>query len=200
MQTLYWVEQSLDADLVQHKGDRSAAKEAIAKATAIRGKDAAAFAKTEANLDTNIAALAKAIPAIEKGMGGFLQTSAAQVVKQLSINMIMSGVDREMLTNFMESKTGNAPASGEIVGILKTMNDEMTADLKDATDSHQPDALLHPCNTNTTLRCTLATTTRLYVAPLQHQHDANQHHSGQCMIPRADIVFRTGRAFRRSIA
>ena len=70
----------LDADLVQHKGDRSAAKEAIAKATAIHGKDAAASAKTKADLDTNIAALAKAIPAIEKGMGGFLQTSVAQVV------------------------------------------------------------------------------------------------------------------------
>jgi len=32
-------------------------------------------------------ALAKAVPSIEKGMGGFLQTRAAQVVKQLSINM-----------------------------------------------------------------------------------------------------------------
>jgi len=127
------LKKQLDADLVKHKGDRSAAKGAIAKATAIREKDAAAFAKAKGDLDTNIAALAKAIPAIEKGMGGFLQTSAAQVVKQLSINMDMSGVDRELLTNFLASKTGYAPASGEIVGILKTMNDEMTADLADTT-------------------------------------------------------------------
>ena len=41
----------------------------------------------------------------------------------------------KLLVNFMESKTGYASASGEIVGILKSMNDEMTADLKDATDS-----------------------------------------------------------------
>ena len=41
----------------------------------------------------------------------------------------------ELLVNFMESKTGYASASGDIVGILKSMNDEMTADLKDATDS-----------------------------------------------------------------
>jgi len=127
------LKKQLDADLVKHKADRSAAKGAIAKATAIREKDAAAFAKAKGDLDTNIAALAKAIPAIEKGMGGFLQTSAAQVVKQLSINMDMSGVDRELLTNFLASKTGYAPASGEIVGILKTMNDEMTADLADTT-------------------------------------------------------------------
>jgi len=129
------LKKQLDADLVKHKSDRAAAKEAIAKATAIRDKDAAAFAKTKSDLETNIGALDKAIPAIEKGMGGFLQTSAAQVVKQLSINMDMSGVDREMLTNFLASKNGYAPASGEIVGILKTMKDEMTADLTDETNS-----------------------------------------------------------------
>jgi len=129
------LKKQLDADLVKHKSDRAAAKDAISKATAIRDKDAAAFAKTKSDLETNIGALDKAIPAIEKGMGGFLQTSAAQVVKQLSINMDMSGVDREMLTNFLASKTGYAPASGEIVGILKTMKDEMTADLTDATNT-----------------------------------------------------------------
>merc|ERR1719353_136826 len=129
------LKKQLDADLVKHKSDRAAAKEAIAKATGIREKDAAAFAKVKSDLDTNIGALAKAIPAIEKGMGGFLQTNAAQVVKQLSINMDMSGVDREMLTNFLASKTGYAPASGEIVGILTTMKDEMTADLNEATEA-----------------------------------------------------------------
>merc|ERR1719329_575875 len=127
------LKKQLDADLIKHKSDRAAAKDAISKATAIRDKDAAAFAKTKSDLETNLGALDKAIPAIEKGMGGFLQTSAAQVVKQLSINMDMSGVDREMLTNFLASKNGYAPASGEIVGILKTMKDEMTADLNDAT-------------------------------------------------------------------
>jgi hypothetical protein len=39
----------------------------------------------------------------------------------------MSGVDCEMLTNFWASKIGYGPASGEVVGILKTMTDEMTA-------------------------------------------------------------------------
>merc|ERR550537_1901173 len=45
----------------------------------------------------------------------------------------MSPVDREMLTSFLSSKSGYAPASGEILGILKTMHDEMNADLSDAT-------------------------------------------------------------------
>jgi septal ring factor EnvC (AmiA/AmiB activator) len=76
----------------------------------------------------------KAIPAIEKGMGGFLQTSTASVLRQLSISLDMSSVDREMLTGFLSGKNGYSPASGEIVGILKTMHDEMSADLKQITD------------------------------------------------------------------
>jgi hypothetical protein len=124
----------LKADLKAHKADRAAAKEAVAKATALRGKENGAFKKTKADLDTNIAALSKAIPAIEKGMGNFLQTSSASVLKSLSISMDMSSVDREMLTAFLSGRSGYNPASGEIVGILKTMDDEMKADLKSAED------------------------------------------------------------------
>merc|ERR1719197_2224843 len=47
----------------------------------------------------------------------------------------MSSVDREMLASFLSSKSGYSPASGEIVGILKTMDDEMKASLKDAEDA-----------------------------------------------------------------
>jgi uncharacterized coiled-coil DUF342 family protein len=129
------LKKQLEADLKQHKADRAAAKEAVAKAKALREKEAAAFKKESGDLKTNIGALAKAIPAIEKGMGGFLQTSAASVVKELSITMDMSSVDREMLASFLSSKGGYAPASGEIVGILKTMDDEMKASLKDAEDA-----------------------------------------------------------------
>jgi hypothetical protein len=97
-----------------------AVKGAIAEATALREKEATEFAKVSGDLQTNIDALAKAIPAIEKGMGSdFLQTTA------------MSNVDRQMLASSLSSKTGYAPASGEIVGILKTMQDEMVQNLAD---------------------------------------------------------------------
>jgi septal ring factor EnvC (AmiA/AmiB activator) len=124
----------LEADLKQHQSDRVSAKDAIAKATAIREKEKAAFSKASSDLKTNIGAMDKAIPAIEKGMGGFLQTSTASVLRQLSISLDMSSVDREMLTGFLSGKNGYSPASGEIVGILKTMHDEMSADLKQITD------------------------------------------------------------------
>ena len=65
----------LEADLKAHKADQAAAKEAIAKATGIRNKDAGVYANESGDLKTNIAALAKATAAIEKGVTGFLQTS-----------------------------------------------------------------------------------------------------------------------------
>jgi len=127
----------LEADLKAHKADRTAAKGAIEKATALREKEAAAYAKEKSDSETNIAALAKAIPAIEKGMSGFLQTNSASVLRSLSVSMDMSSVDREMLASFLSSKTGYAPASGEIVGILKQMDDEMKADLASATEAEE---------------------------------------------------------------
>eukprot|EP00418_Pyrodinium_bahamense_P071695 CAMPEP_0179087866 /NCGR_PEP_ID=MMETSP0796-20121207/39944_1 /TAXON_ID=73915 /ORGANISM="Pyrodinium bahamense, Strain pbaha01" /LENGTH=42 /DNA_ID= /DNA_START= /DNA_END= /DNA_ORIENTATION= len=42
----------------------------MAKATALREKQAAAFAAEKADSDANTAALTKAIPLIEKGMAG----------------------------------------------------------------------------------------------------------------------------------
>jgi predicted nucleic acid-binding Zn-ribbon protein len=127
------LKKQLDADIIKHKSDKDAANEAIATATALREKEATAFAKESGDLKTNIDALEKAIPAIEKGMGGFLQTKAATVLQQLSVSMDMGNVDRQMLTAFLTSKSGYAPASGEIVGILKTMKDEMVANLEQST-------------------------------------------------------------------
>jgi len=127
----------LESDLKAHQTDRAAAKEAIAKATAMRGKEAASYAKETGDLKTNVAGLTKAIAALENGMaGGFLQTTASTIVRSLSISMDMSSVDRDLLTSFLSSGSSSSysPKSGEITGILKTMLDEMSADLADATD------------------------------------------------------------------
>merc|ERR1719424_1210862 len=51
--------------------------------------------------------------------------------------MDMSSMDREMLTAFLTQGQGYAPASGEIVGILKQMTDTMAADLADITATEQ---------------------------------------------------------------
>jgi TolA-binding protein len=56
----------LDEDLKQAKADRSAAKEAVAEATAIRKKEAAAFAKDNADSTTNLAAWRRQLPQLRR--------------------------------------------------------------------------------------------------------------------------------------
>lgn len=125
----------LKEDIKAHQADRTAAKTAMAEATAVREKEAAAFAAATGDLKTNLAGLGKAIAAIEKGMAGFLQTSAASLLKKIVMNKgDMLDADRQDVLSFLSSDSDYAPASGEITGILKTMEDEMNADLKAATD------------------------------------------------------------------
>merc|ERR1719379_689430 len=127
---------TLEADIKQAQADRAAAKAAIASATAIREKEAAAYAKESGDLKTNIAAMTKAIAALEKGMAGaFLQTSAAALIRRLTISMDISENDRDVLSSFLSTHQGDeaeyAPQSGEITGILKQMLDTMEKDLAD---------------------------------------------------------------------
>merc|ERR1719387_2000655 len=123
----------LEADIEAHQADRDAAKEAMAKATEIREKEAAAFAKEMGEDKANLDALTKALAAIEKGMaGGFLQTSAAGVLRKLVLSkQDMIELDRQDLISFLSAQQDDqyAPASGEIVGILKQLKDEMDKDL-----------------------------------------------------------------------
>ena len=69
-----------EQDLKDHQAARAEAKASMAKATAIRTKEASEFAKEKAEYDANIGQLGGAIGAIEKGMTGFVQTNAAQML------------------------------------------------------------------------------------------------------------------------
>merc|ERR550514_1222559 len=127
------------AELVQHKKDRADAKASIEAATAQREKEAAEFAKTSGDLKANIAACGKAITAISKGMGAaFLQSGSASALKKIVLtNPKLDRYSREALTEFLSTdmSSGYAPASGEIVGILKQLLEDMEGDLKEATDT-----------------------------------------------------------------
>merc|ERR1719331_3411675 len=129
------LKEQLEAEIKEHKASRAEAKDALAKAEALRKKEAAAFAGATSELAANIDALTRAIAALEKGVaGGFLQTSAASVLRRLSLSMDMSSADREMLAAFLSqgSSAEYVPQSGEIIGILKQMKDEMEAELAEA--------------------------------------------------------------------
>merc|ERR1719247_3616096 len=58
----------LKEDLKQHQVDRSAAKQAVADATALREKEAGEYAKEASEATATMAAVTKAVTALEKGM------------------------------------------------------------------------------------------------------------------------------------
>uniref|UniRef100_A0A7S1RUF9 Uncharacterized protein n=1 Tax=Alexandrium catenella TaxID=2925 RepID=A0A7S1RUF9_ALECA len=119
----------LEKDLDEHKQDRLDAKDALAQASGLREKEAAEFLKESSDDKANVAALGKAIVALEKGVTGFLQTQAATAVRRLTINMDLNAADRDMLASFLSQGEGYAPQSGQIIGILKQMKDTMEKDL-----------------------------------------------------------------------
>jgi hypothetical protein len=132
----------LGEELAQHKADRAEAKQAVAQATALREKEAATFAKDSSDFKTNIAALSKATTAIEKGASGsFLQTAAAARLRELTLDVEMSSVDRDVISAFLAQgqgqATGYVPQSGQITGILKQMEDTMDKDLADITSTEE---------------------------------------------------------------
>merc|ERR1719409_1931267 len=119
------MKKQLEGELKDAQVGRVEAKDAIAKATAIREKEAATYAKVKSDAEANIGALSKAIPAIEKGMSGaFLQTSSAAVLREISMSANMIPADRDLLASFLSEGENYAPKSGEILGILKTLHDE----------------------------------------------------------------------------
>merc|ERR1719188_2343768 len=65
------------------QADRAAAKAALKDGAAVREKEKAAFDALKAEAGANIAALNKAVAALTKGMGGFLQSSAAASLRTL---------------------------------------------------------------------------------------------------------------------
>merc|ERR550532_29501 len=127
----------LDGDLEQHRADRTAAKQAIAEATALREKEAAAYAALKEETSSNIDAINKAVNALEKGMGGaFLQSQSASALRNLLQSKVdMSEDDRTQVMAFLGSSQASdySPQSGQITGILKTQGDEMAASFADAT-------------------------------------------------------------------
>merc|ERR1719240_2551881 len=70
--------------------------------------------------------------------GSFLQTAAAQVLRNLVLGKNnIEDYQRDELTAFLSNGQGYAPASGQIVGILKQMTDTMNKDLAEATATEE---------------------------------------------------------------
>merc|ERR1719420_2654503 len=138
----------LDQELIQHKQDREAAQQDLAKATAIREKEHAEYVEITGESKENLDAMTAAIAALEKGMGsGFLQSKTSlmdRLHKILNSAQSLDAYQRSTVTAFLSG--GQNPygdyhgQSGEIVGILKTMKDEMDASLNGAVGDEEKSA------------------------------------------------------------
>jgi len=126
-----------ESDLKMHQASRAVAKHVMAQATALREKEAAAFAAYDEEAKTSIAALSKATPAIENGMStSFLQTSEASMLRTFTMEKAdLPEESRQELLVFLSGKRAEQDdedfehQSGQILGILKQMHDEMQKDL-----------------------------------------------------------------------
>lgn len=119
----------LAEELKQAKKDRVEAQKNLKAATEKRATDKAKFDEATADLKQTLANLDKAIGAIEKGMGkAFLQTGAAKYLQGVADSTAVQGLDinqQQMLASFLQSGADYSSSSGEIVGILKQIKDEM---------------------------------------------------------------------------
>jgi septal ring factor EnvC (AmiA/AmiB activator) len=130
----------LKDDIKKAQTERAAAKRAMKKATAVREKEAAEFAKMKAEADSNMGATAKAIAALEKGVGaGFLQTRTAQDLRTFIINKAdVQDDDRRAIVSFLTAGNGDAsPGSDAIIGMLKQMEDTMKSTLSDGVKDEE---------------------------------------------------------------
>jgi len=125
----------LDQEVSEHKKDRDEAKAAVEKATNIRQKEKADYEKNAGDSKQNIDALNRAVDVLGRGMGkaAFLQqTHQVEKLKRAvaSVANVADAEKDEVLTFLTQSPYGDYQASsGEIVGILKEMKDEMDRDL-----------------------------------------------------------------------
>ena len=126
----------LDQELVQHKLDREKANGDLEQATGLREKEHSEYVAATGDLDTNLQAMTGAVAALEKGMGeSFLQSTAKKTVLIQAVQKT-EAVDDYQRDELLGLLQGTNPfgaysgQSGEIVGMLKAMKDEMAGDLK----------------------------------------------------------------------
>jgi len=123
---------SLDQGIKQAKQDRADADKSLKEAKTMRDGDAKQYAKDSTEAKANIKAMGGAIKALKKGVAqeAFIQTPGAQLLQGLlATGRPAKGYDRDALTAFLQ-EGDQTEDSGEIIGILEQMKEDMEADLK----------------------------------------------------------------------
>merc|ERR1719162_744392 len=141
----------LQQEVAEHQANFEQTKKDLAEALMIRTKEGKAFNAKEKDTKFNLNGLGQAIPAIEKGMGGaaLMQMDAApRLRRMIEVTRYLTSDDRSGVLAFLDQGLGEddqvgdstkAPQSGEILGILKSMKDEMQKDLGEMQTQEKTD-------------------------------------------------------------
>ena len=107
-------------------------KNAVAEATGVREKEAKDFAAESADLSSSLDALAKAIPAIQRGQA----TALTQLTSTLEDRNTVQSERNQLLMHALLQESASAgaaaPSSSQILGILQQMEDSFKEDLANA--------------------------------------------------------------------
>jgi len=140
----------LEASITQIDKEVAANKEALAKATAVREKEAGEFNEDDRDMLQSIQALKNAVFVLSKHHDSFLQMpahsfvevrAAADRVLRASRVTSLAPSQRKVLRALVQQPNANAGSynsqSGTIFGILKQMKEEFESNLSDAQKTEQ---------------------------------------------------------------
>jgi len=125
----------LEAEIQDAQESLEANKKTIAEATVMRNNEAAQYASESSELKDSIAALAKAIPALKKGMenGSFLQASTWLTVQQ----QLLAALPQKQRAVVASELQSGSTDSGQILGVLEQMKESFESTLASATEEEQ---------------------------------------------------------------
>jgi hypothetical protein len=132
----------LAEELKTHAVDKDTAEKDLAKATTLREKEVAEYDGSVADLKGSIGQLASAIPSLESGASAsaLLQNAGSNHLRNvIESSNVLTDFDKKQVLAFLDSGNDSSagsseysPGSGEILGILKQMKDDMAKSLEEA--------------------------------------------------------------------
>jgi len=143
--------QSLAEELKAHAESKQQAEGDLEKATGLREKEMNQYSNMKKTTSFSIESLSKAIPQLSgaASASAFMQdaySEAPKLRRVVELTHYLTPGSREKVLNFLDDGLGGSqsePSAGvaEIVGILKSMQDEMVKDLDEATADEKQAAL-----------------------------------------------------------
>eukprot|EP00746_Dinoflagellata_sp_MGD_P161064 gnl/MRDRNA2_/MRDRNA2_88088_c0_seq1.p1 gnl/MRDRNA2_/MRDRNA2_88088_c0~~gnl/MRDRNA2_/MRDRNA2_88088_c0_seq1.p1 ORF type:complete len:794 (-),score=241.63 gnl/MRDRNA2_/MRDRNA2_88088_c0_seq1:31-2412(-) len=137
--------EALTQELKDHYANKESAEADLAKASELRKKESTEYSKSSAMNKFGIEALGKAIPKLEGGASSasLMQDEDSPQLRRLcEVTRYLTPDKREIVLNFLDDGLGNgetqsSAAPSEIIGILKSMKDQMAKDLADMVSNEK---------------------------------------------------------------